>query len=287
MTAELSQNAVYEITRATKADEGSYSCSARNKAGLTEDRVQLIVEESNDVFDRYPERGDITGEDPGSYGEGEPIVVNVGGTAELRCDLRSDSSNIFIKWRRSSGELPQTSSIFEGSLRLTNVQEEDAGLYVCEGYDNSKLLFRAPARLVVNGVYTFYVFSPLDVYPSMVVKSNVRQYLISSAFLYKYFTGPPRIQLHPQHQVVRPGESARVHCRVVGSEPHTIMWTVPGKESFGNRALPGNAVDQNGILEVIDIFCYYPKYVKTAAINFCYQYNSFFFFFKFCFSLLA
>ncbi|XP_034241184.1 basement membrane-specific heparan sulfate proteoglycan core protein-like isoform X2 [Thrips palmi] len=211
LTAESSQNAVYEITRATKADEGSYSCSARNKAGLTEDHVRLIVEESNDVLDRYPERGDITGEDPGSYGEGAPFIVNVGGTAELRCDLRSNSSNIFIKWRRSGGELPQGHSVFQGSLRLTNVQEEDAGLYVCEGYDNSQLLFRAPARLVVNG--------------------------------------PPRIQLHPQHQVVRPGESAKVHCRVLGSEPHNIMWTVPGKENYGNTALPSNAIDQNGILE--------------------------------------
>lgn len=43
-------------------------------------------------------------------------------------------------------------TVYQGSLLLTNVQEEDAGLYVCEGYENSQLLFRAPARLVVNGL---------------------------------------------------------------------------------------------------------------------------------------
>lgn len=142
---------MYEITRASKADEGSYSCTARNKAGLAEDRVQLIVEESNDVLDRYPERGDITGEDPG-YGDREPFVVNVGGSAELRCDFRGNSSNTFIKWMRSGGDLPVGHTVYQGSLLLTNVQEEDAGLYVCEGYENSQLLFRAPARLVVNGL---------------------------------------------------------------------------------------------------------------------------------------
>ncbi|XP_052124491.1 basement membrane-specific heparan sulfate proteoglycan core protein isoform X6 [Frankliniella occidentalis] len=211
LTAESSQIAVYEITRASKADEGSYSCTARNKAGLAEDRVQLIVEESNDVLDRYPERGDITGEDPGSYGNREPFVVNVHGNAELRCDFRHNSSNTFIKWMRSGGELPASHTLSQGSLHLSDVKKEDAGLYICEGYEDNRLLFQAPARLVVNG--------------------------------------PPQIQLHPQHQVVRPGESARVQCRVIDTERHTIMWTIPGRENLGSSALPSNANDHDGILE--------------------------------------
>ncbi|KAJ1522549.1 hypothetical protein ONE63_001735 [Megalurothrips usitatus] len=146
LTAEISQNAVYEITRASKADEGSYSCTARNKAGLTEDRVQLIVEESNEVIDRYPERGDT------GYSDREPFVVNIGGSAELRCDFRNNNSNTFIKWTRQDGEMPARHNVFQGALMLSNVQEEDAGLYVCEGYENSQLLFRTTARVIVNGL---------------------------------------------------------------------------------------------------------------------------------------
>jgi len=56
VTRSLPQTAVYEITRVTKADEGSYSCLARNAAGTTEERLHLTVEE-NEV----PNRGDIPG----------------------------------------------------------------------------------------------------------------------------------------------------------------------------------------------------------------------------------
>jgi hypothetical protein len=53
VTSVTPQTAVYEITHVTKADEGSYSCLARNAAGTTEERLHLTVEEG---------RGDIPGE---------------------------------------------------------------------------------------------------------------------------------------------------------------------------------------------------------------------------------
>lgn len=42
----------------TKADEGVYSCVARNTAGTTEERVMLTVDEDNNIG---PTRGDIPG----------------------------------------------------------------------------------------------------------------------------------------------------------------------------------------------------------------------------------
>ncbi|KAK6617380.1 hypothetical protein RUM43_014389 [Polyplax serrata] len=55
-------SAIYEITRVSKADEGSYSCVAMNSAGTTEERVIIRVEVDNNIG---PTRGDI-GED--AYG---------------------------------------------------------------------------------------------------------------------------------------------------------------------------------------------------------------------------
>jgi hypothetical protein len=53
---------VYEITRVTKADEGSYSCLARNAAGTTEERLHLTVEANEVIGGQFPGRGDIPGE---------------------------------------------------------------------------------------------------------------------------------------------------------------------------------------------------------------------------------
>lgn len=58
----MPQTAVYEITRVTKADEGSYSCLARNAAGTTEERLHLTVEENEVIDGHFPGRGDIPGE---------------------------------------------------------------------------------------------------------------------------------------------------------------------------------------------------------------------------------
>jgi len=39
------QTAIYEITRVTKDDEGSYSCVGRNDAGVHEERIQVFVDD--------------------------------------------------------------------------------------------------------------------------------------------------------------------------------------------------------------------------------------------------
>lgn len=49
--------AVYEITSVSRNDQGYYICMAQNTAGVSEERIQLYVEEE----DNYPKRGDIPG----------------------------------------------------------------------------------------------------------------------------------------------------------------------------------------------------------------------------------
>lgn len=57
--------AVHEITRVSKADEGSYSCIAINSAGTTEERLMLRVELDNNIG---PTRGDIASGGGDAYG---------------------------------------------------------------------------------------------------------------------------------------------------------------------------------------------------------------------------
>ena len=59
---------VYEISRLTKEDEGTYACVARNIAGETEERVQIIVLEE-DEFYSYPDQsgGQYPGQNGGRY----------------------------------------------------------------------------------------------------------------------------------------------------------------------------------------------------------------------------
>lgn len=58
-TSETHNVAVIEIIRASKADEGTYSCYAKNAAGVVEERLYLSVDEG---------RGDIPS---------KPLVIKV------------------------------------------------------------------------------------------------------------------------------------------------------------------------------------------------------------------
>ena len=99
---ETQQVAVYDINRVTQADEGTYSCTARNEAGLTEERLQIIVEPSSNRGDIEENENEIDGSDGGGGGRdgssntaggnlmgGDDVFrVPVGGTAEMRCILQ-------------------------------------------------------------------------------------------------------------------------------------------------------------------------------------------------------
>ncbi|PNF14537.1 hypothetical protein B7P43_G15031, partial [Cryptotermes secundus] len=213
VTSAMPQTAVYEITRVTKADEGSYSCLARNAAGTTEERLHLTVEE-NEVI---PGRGDIPGEHDGrsepphsgsniypTYPPGrndssvvlpdDEFIVPVNGRAEMRCIVKGNRDRIFLNWIRSDNSLmPQNHQIHEGVLYINNVQPSDAGEYSCLGIGpTGTVLFTATARLVV--------------------------------------IAPPRIQLNPTRQVVRPGDDAFIHCTASGDQPINIQWSALGRD---------------------------------------------------------
>ena len=86
----------------TQADEGTYSCTARNEAGPTEERLQITVEPSSNRGDIEENENEIDGSDGGGGGRdgssntaggnlmgGDDVFrVPVGGTAEMRCILQ-------------------------------------------------------------------------------------------------------------------------------------------------------------------------------------------------------
>lgn len=57
-------NAVYEIYSVSPEDEGSYTCQATNAVGVSEERIQIRIEDDDNGIDDPPCRGDIPGNVP-------------------------------------------------------------------------------------------------------------------------------------------------------------------------------------------------------------------------------
>lgn len=74
---------MYDIEGATLEHEGSYTCTARNTAGIKEERIQLII--SDDQIPSGPGRGDIPSPGSGVYIPNDDFVVALGGHVTIRC----------------------------------------------------------------------------------------------------------------------------------------------------------------------------------------------------------
>ncbi|XP_071516712.1 basement membrane-specific heparan sulfate proteoglycan core protein-like isoform X3 [Panulirus ornatus] len=179
--------AVYEIASVTKADEGTYQCTARNTAGLSEERIQLSVE---DILPGNVGPG-IQTPPPHRQPDSGTNYVPVGGSFEFECSGRGpDADDIRISFRRTDERpLPFGTRVDGGILYFTNVDESASGEYACTGSD----------RISGSILFTFY-----------------KSFQVLA---------PPRITLQPARQVVRPGERVHIHCSATGAQPITISWS--------------------------------------------------------------
>ena len=57
--------------------------------------------------------------------------VKIGEQAEFTC-IASGSPSPQLTWRKVNGALPVSSAVQGRVLRIANVTQEDAGIYVCE-----------------------------------------------------------------------------------------------------------------------------------------------------------
>lgn len=63
--------------------------------------------------------------------------------------------------------------------------------------------------------------------------------------MHAFTAAPPRIQLNPTRQVVRPGDDAFIHCTATGDEPIDIQWSALGRD------LPHTVTVSQGLLRVM------------------------------------
>nr|XP_045613717.1 basement membrane-specific heparan sulfate proteoglycan core protein-like isoform X12 [Procambarus clarkii] len=136
--------AVYDIASATKADEGTYQCSARNSAGVSHERFQLIVEQHNLPGNNLPP---ITLPEPSAT-----VFVPFGGSYEFTCSGQPES-NIIFDFKRTDGRpLPEGARVDNDVLYLTNVDESASGEYACVGVDH------------ISGNILFTIYSAIEVF---------------------------------------------------------------------------------------------------------------------------
>ncbi|XP_032663569.1 basement membrane-specific heparan sulfate proteoglycan core protein-like isoform X7 [Odontomachus brunneus] len=216
-------SAVYEIFSVSPNDEGSYTCQATNAVGIAEERIQIRIEDDNDVDEPCTgDRGDIPcppddsqphhpidrGSNQGVLIPEDYLKIPNGGKVEMRCQVFGpDGDHIYLDWKRSDHRsLPQGSTVHNGVLSIPTVDRTAAGEYICLGLDPAgTVLFRAKSHLEI--------------------------------------ISPPRIDLNPTHQTVGPGENPSIVCTATGDEPLHIEW-----EAIG-RPLPYSVTHHNGILQ--------------------------------------
>ena len=138
------------------------------------------------------------------------INAQVGGNLELSCLVVGQLANIEKRWRRADGApLPDRHDDRGDTLYLISVDRNDAGVYVCEGFNPSgSIVFTVPT-------------------------GEVR------------VSDPPRVHLEPPRQVVRPGENPVITCHATGEQPIDITWTREGAQLPSNVRTSGGSLQVN------------------------------------------
>ncbi|XP_069551332.1 neuronal cell adhesion molecule-like isoform X4 [Brachyistius frenatus] len=110
-------NGTLEINVAQAQNSGKYTCAARNSLGIYENHVYLEVKEPTRIV-KQPEYK----------------VVQRGRSVVFECKVKHDPSLIpTMTWLKDDGELPDDERLIvdSDSLTITDVTENDAGVYTC------------------------------------------------------------------------------------------------------------------------------------------------------------
>uniref|UniRef100_A0A673BNV5 Neuronal cell adhesion molecule-like n=1 Tax=Sphaeramia orbicularis TaxID=375764 RepID=A0A673BNV5_9TELE len=113
----LHDNGTLEIHVAQMHNSGKYTCVARNTLGISENHVYLEVKEPTRIL-KQPEYK----------------IVQRGRSVVFECKVKHDPSLIpTMTWLKDDGELPDDERLIvdSDSLTITDVTENDAGVYTC------------------------------------------------------------------------------------------------------------------------------------------------------------
>ncbi|XP_044170220.1 peroxidasin-like protein [Acropora millepora] len=108
-------NSALQISQVRKEDSDVYTCSAKNLLGKAEKKTMLVVVSLPRFTSKPPSK----------------IVSMLSSTERLNCSATGDPQPI-ISWRKQGGQLPVgRSQQINGALVITNLQQSDAGNYIC------------------------------------------------------------------------------------------------------------------------------------------------------------
>ena len=108
-------NSALQISQVRKEDSDVYTCSAKNILGKAEKNTMLVVVSLPRFTSKPPSK----------------IVSMLNSTLRLNCSATGDPQPI-ISWRKQGGQLlVGRSQQINGVLIITNLQQSDAGNYIC------------------------------------------------------------------------------------------------------------------------------------------------------------
>ena len=117
-------NSVLQISQVRKEDSDVYTCSARKLLGKAEKNTMFVVVSLPRFTSKPPSK----------------IVSMLRSTVRLNCSATGDPQPT-ISWRKQGGQLPVgRSQQINGALVITNLQQSDAGNYICNATSASVLM---------------------------------------------------------------------------------------------------------------------------------------------------
>ena len=127
-----SNNSVLTLLDVQKSDSADYACIATNMFGRAVQKTRLIVISLPQFTVKPPAR----------------IRAYIGTKMTLNCSATGDPQPV-ISWKRQGSQLPVgRSQQIDGSLVIRDVQNQDAGIYVCVATSGG--MFDRETRAVVE-----------------------------------------------------------------------------------------------------------------------------------------
>ncbi|XP_074627721.1 obscurin-like isoform X2 [Acropora palmata] len=122
-----------QISQVRKEDSDTYTCSAKNVLGKAEKNTLLVVVSLPQFTSKPPSK----------------IVSMLNSTVRLNCSATGDPQPI-ISWRKQGGQLPVgRSQQINGALVITNLQQSDAGSYICTAASASVFILETVTSLQI------------------------------------------------------------------------------------------------------------------------------------------
>ncbi|XP_044166069.1 uncharacterized protein LOC114973285 isoform X2 [Acropora millepora] len=126
-------NNALQISQVRKEDSDTYTCSAKNFLGKAEKNTLFVVVSLPQFTSKPPSK----------------IVSMLSSTVRLNCSATGDPQPI-ISWRKQGGQLPVgRSQQINGTLVITNLQQSDAGNYICTAASASVFIVETVTSLEI------------------------------------------------------------------------------------------------------------------------------------------